>query len=170
MFYLRLPILQTLHEEHMSVLALLERLETYLGKRDAGSPPSAGDGETAALLGDLVASMEGEISHHYSFEEQHLFPRFMELAGPGIPMMLKDEHDSIRPVAKRLADLGRAAQAGAFDAATWKEFHELGLEMVEREVFHVQKEEMGFLPALDQMLPPDAGPALADAYAALKKG
>lgn len=170
MFYLRLPILQTLHEEHMAVLALLERLEQYLGRFKASAPPPAGDADTAALLEELAANMEGEISHHYSFEEQHLFPKFMELAGPGIPMMLKDEHDTIRPVAKRLAELAHAGKASGFSAETWKEFHELGLEMVEREVFHVQKEEMGFLPALDQMLPPDLGPGLAEAYEALKKG
>ncbi|MBF0094230.1 MAG: hemerythrin domain-containing protein [Alphaproteobacteria bacterium] len=170
MYKLNLPILQTLHEEHMAVMALLERLENFLRKRKPDAVPSSGDAEAAALFSDLVSSMEGEIGSHYAFEEQYLFPRFTEMADAGIPMMLHGEHDIIRPVAARLADIARAAAAGPLSAGDWKEFHALGREMVEREVFHVQKEEMGFLPALDQMLPPASGPELERAYAALKAG
>lgn len=170
MFQLKLPILQTLHEEHMAVLSILERLEKYLEAGDEKSPPAAGDAELATLLDSVASNLEGEISHHYAFEENHLFPRFEMYAEPGIPMMLRDEHDMIRPVAKRLAELAREAIANGFTAETWAEFHRSGLEMVEREVFHIQKEEMGFLPALDQMLPADSSPELEKVYAELKAG
>ncbi|MBF0561561.1 MAG: hemerythrin domain-containing protein [Alphaproteobacteria bacterium] len=164
----KLPIIQTLHEEHMAVLALLERLENFLNKRKADKPPANGDAETSDLLTALAASMDSEIGHHYAFEEKHLFPRFLSLGGPGVPMILRGEHDVIRPIAGRLAELARAAVSGGFTPASWGEFHELGLEMVEREVFHVQKEEMAFLPALDQMLPPQSSAELEAAYAAMK--
>lgn len=166
MYNLNLAVLRTLHNEHMAVLALLERLETFLKKRKT-TPPGAGDAEAASLCADLAASMDSEIGHHYAFEEQYLFPRFPD---GGIPMMLHGEHDMIRPIAARLSELARAAGANGFAAADWTEFRNLGLEMVEREIFHIQKEEMGFLPALDQMLPPGAGAELEQAYAALKAG
>ena len=169
MFQLTLPILQTLHEEHMAVLALLERLENFLNKQGAGSPPDVGQSETAEMLSHLADALEGEIGHHYAFEEEHLFPRFQQFADPGIPMMLRGEHDTIRPLAARLSELARGA-SGGFSAEDWAEFHRIGREMVEREVFHVQKEEMGFLPALDQMLPPDISTELEQAYAAMKAG
>ncbi len=170
MFQLKLPILQALHEEHMAVLALLERMENFLTARSESAPPEDDEESLADLLEAVASSLEGEISHHYSFEEQELFPRFEMYSEPGIPMMLRDEHDMIRPVAKRLAELAREAKAGGFTAETWAEFHRSGLEMVEREVFHVQKEEMGFLPALDQMLPADSSPELEKIYADLKAG
>lgn len=170
MFQLTMPILQTLHEEHMAVLALLERLENFLGKQGAGTAPDVSAPDTAGLLSDLAEKLEGEIGHHYTFEEEHLFPRFQEFADAGIPMMLRGEHDTIRPLATRLAELARGAREGGFAGDDWAEFHRLGLEMVEREVFHVQKEEMGFLPALDQMLPPTINTELEQAYNALKEG
>lgn len=169
MFYFSVRVIEILHLEHMAILALLERLENFLGKNPADKPPAAKDEITASLLEDLIANLEGEITHHYAFEEEHLFPRFMKLAGPGIPMMLKDEHDSIRPVAKRLAELARGGLDSGFSKESWKEFRDLGDEMVEREVFHVQKEEMGFLPALDQMLTGGALDIdLEETYAAMK--
>lgn len=170
MYKLNLPILQTLHEEHMAVMALLERLETFLRKRKPDTAPAPGDAEANTLLADLASNLEGEIGSHYAFEEQYLFPSFMELADAGIPMMLHGEHDVIRPVAARLAEIARSAAGNGFSPESWKEFHALGREMVEREIFHVQKEEMGFLPALDQMLSPASSPELEKAYAALKAG
>ena len=112
--------------------------------------------------------MENEIGCHYAFEEEHLFPRFSQLADAGIPMMLQGEHDAIKPLAKRITDLAQGAFANGFNADSWGEFHSFGQELVEREVFHVQKEEMGFLPGLQQMLDPAEDASLVAAYAKLK--
>lgn len=168
MQHLNLRILQTLHQEHLAMLALLERLEGLLQRHRPGAPPPAGDGEARAVLTDLVAVMEDEAAHHFTFEENHLFPRFAELADPGIPMMLKDEHEAIRPLAARIGEVAREALSNGFTDASWEDFHNLGGELVEREVFHVQKEEMGFLPALDQMLDAAEDDALTMAYAQSK--
>ncbi len=167
---LKLQILQTLHGEHLITLGLLERLEALLKRRRADDAPREEDAEAAALLHDLVAVMKEEITHHFAFEEEHLFPRFSQFANPGIPMMLKDEHAAIRPLARRVTELAGAASSGGFTAESWSEFHRLAGELVERVVFHVQKEEMGFLPALDHMLDIEDGPALAAAYAEMKGG
>ena len=164
MQHLSLQILQTLHKEHLAIMSLLERLESLLRQNGPDQAPPADDGNFKSILDELVAIMEKEISHHYSFEEEHLFPRFSELADAGIPMMLKGEHDAIRPLAQNITALARQAQAGGFTAETWRQFHALGEELVEREVFHVQKEEMGFLPGLQQLLDPSEDSALVAAY------
>ena len=163
-------ILRTLHEEHMATIAMLERLEALLRRQGAASPPASGDKEAAALLGDLVVMLEDEITHHYAFEEKYLFPKFSEHYDPGIPMMLQGEHETIRPLAESAAGLARTAGTGGFTPEAWKEFHELAAEIVEREVFHVQKEEMGFLPALNQVMDPDLEKELSLAYSELKGG
>ena len=79
--------------------------------------------------------------------------------------MLGEEHDTIRSVAEELLPLARAASAGALapaDAATLKR---LVLEIVERQVAHIQKETMALLPLLDDLLDEDTDRELAFAYA-----
>ena len=165
---LTLSVTQALHEDHLSTLALLERFETLLARHPAKRPPAANAADVAALLDDVVAVLENEIDNHFAFEEEHLFPRFAAFAGPGIPAMLGSEHEAIRPLARRLVALAREAAASGFSAEAWAEFHRLGGQLVEREVFHVQKEEMGFLPALDQSIGAEDDSALLAAYEAMK--
>jgi len=168
MFDLQLRILQSLHQEHAAMLAVLERLENLLARNRPDDPPDAADGAVAGLLGDVAAALGDDISHHYAFEEEHLFPRFAELIDAGVPEMLRQEHNLIRPIAGQLVEMIAAAKQGGFDADGWRDFHALAREVAEREVFHVQKEEMGFLPALDQMLDEDEDGPLQMAYAGMK--
>jgi len=170
MYDFTLNFIKSLHEDHMATLALLERLEAFLGRHNASNPPAADSAEMITLMTDLAALMEAEIGAHFSFEEEFLFPRFADFADAGIPMMLKGEHDVIRPIAERMTEMARGFRGGELTSDSWAEFHRLGLEIIEREVFHVQKEEMGFLPALDQMLDPDDEAELAMAYAEKKGG
>ncbi len=170
MNHLNLQILITLHEEHMAIMSVLERLETLLGQYGPDKAPSADSESVNDILKDLANIMECEIGHHYAFEEEHMFPRFSQLADDGIPTMLKSEHEAIRPLAKKITDLSQAAQADGFTAETWRDFHSFGQELVEREVFHVQKEEMGFLPGLQQLMDPSEDADLVAAYAKMKSG
>ncbi|MCP5367882.1 MAG: hemerythrin domain-containing protein [Hyphomicrobiales bacterium] len=161
-----LQILRTLHDEHLATIAVLERLEGILRRHGGNAPP--GDWAAGTLFGDLLPVLEGEINHHYAFEEEHLFPRFAQYVDPGIPAMLQDEHETIRPVAARMVALIRDARAQAGGADGWAEFRALGQELVEREVFHIQKEEMGFLPALEQIMDSDDDAGLSMTYAEMK--
>jgi len=169
MYDFTLKFIKSLHEDHMATLAMLERLEAFLGRFNASKPPAADSSEMVSLMTDLSALLVAEIGAHYSFEEEFLFPRFAQIADAGIPMMLKGEHDVIRPIAEQMTEMAKGFRGGELTAQSWEEFHRLGLEFIEREVFHVQKEEMGFLPALDQMLDPDEEEELVMAYAE-KKG
>ena len=159
-------ILRTLHEEHFATMALLEKLETALS--GARKPPANDDTTMNRLLGDLDAVLHEEISHHYGFEEEHLFPLFAEFGDVGITQMLAGEHEIIRPLALEVSQLARDARKDGFTPESWEIFREKGLELVEREVFHIQKEEMGFLPALDQMIDEEADSKLTLAYIELK--
>ncbi|MBC8157838.1 MAG: hemerythrin domain-containing protein [Alphaproteobacteria bacterium] len=164
------PILQTLHEEHLTTLGLLDRFDRALKKIGPNGPPEEGDSDMALLLADVVANMKDEAECHFNFEEENLFPRFSKFGDPGIPNMLRAEHDAIRPLARSLVKLGSAAKAEGFTGESWREFHQIGRELIERETFHVQKEEMGFLPALDQMLSADDAAQLSEIYEASKTG
>ncbi|MBE0530223.1 MAG: hemerythrin domain-containing protein [Rhodospirillales bacterium] len=164
MYQMTHAVLRALHDDHVRTLALLDRFEALLRRIGPDRPPSGSDAEVTTLLAEMVANMAEEVDHHFAFEEGELFPRFSRFAEPGIPAMLRAEHDAMRALERRLAELIAGAGSGGFEPAAWAEFHRLGRELVEREVFHIQKEEMGFLPAMDQILQPDEAAELEDLY------
>ena len=170
MYQFTLQVTKALHQDHLTTLALLERLEALFARFPAKRVPPFDDAEAKAVLAELANVLDNEVGNHFSFEEEHLFPRFIEVAGEGIPSMLRDEHEAIRPLAQRLTDLARDSSAEGFSATSWAEFQHQGRQLIEREVFHLQKEEMGFLPALDQVLSSDDDTALLKLYTAAKGG
>jgi len=74
----------------------------------------------------------------------------------------------ILPLARRLAELARRFREGGLSEELWAEFHALGAELDERLVAHIQKEDMGLLPALDDLLEEETDDRLALQYAELR--
>ena len=135
-------ISRRLHEEHEATLALWGRVEQSIvsGKPDP------------ALLRQAAAALEHEVTRHFEFEEKVLFPR-LEAAGEGdIAELLTEEHAAIRSAAARFAAL-----LDSDPKAT-------ALELAERLMSHIQKEEMSLLPALDDLLDEAADQELTEAY------
>jgi hypothetical protein len=58
----------------------------------------------------------------------------------------------MRAIAEELLPLARAGAAGTIDPAGFETLRTGVLEMVERQVFHIQKETMALLPMLDHLL------------------
>jgi iron-sulfur cluster repair protein YtfE (RIC family) len=136
-----------LHEEHQATLALWARVEATL---------AAGRSDPA-LMRSAAASLAEEIERHFAFEENELFPRLAEAGEGDIAELLEEEHAAIRAAALRFIALSKADFS--------KEMQVCGLELAERLVSHVQKEEMSMLPALDDLLDEAADAELAVAYA-----
>lgn len=148
---------RTLDDEHRASLELLGRVERALARGD--------DAEWLSLAAPLVRQLEHEIGRHFDFEEQQLFPRMADAGDGDLAELLAEEHASIRAVADDLLPLARAAAAGTPEAASAATLKRLALEMVERQVAHIQKETMALLPLLDDLLDDDADRELAFAYA-----
>jgi iron-sulfur cluster repair protein YtfE (RIC family) len=136
-----------LHEEHQATLALWARVEATL---------AAGRCEPA-LMRSAAASLADEIERHFAFEENELFPRLAAAGEGDIAELLKEEHAAIRAAATRFMVLSQEAFS--------KEMQICGLELAERLVSHVQKEEMSMLPALEDLLDEAADAELSLAYA-----
>ena len=149
-----------LDDEHRSNIALLGQVEQSVGRASRFDPGLAG------LLGQLVRSLEHDVDRHFLFEEESLFPRMAENGDGGMAALLTEEHEAIREVARELLPLARQAAQGAIDAAAWTTLRNLALEMVERQVSHIQKETMALLPLLDDMLDDETDRELAFAYSA----
>ena len=153
----------TLDTEHRGNLELLGRVEQALARA-----PRAGAGretEFARLCGAFVRLIEQDIDRHFDFEERELFPRMAQAGEGDIAELLKEEHDAIRAVAAEILPLVRTAAAGTLDDRGFDALKRGALEMVERQVAHIQKETMALLPLLDDLLDDDLDRELAFAYA-----
>jgi hemerythrin-like domain-containing protein len=152
---------RTLDEEHRNNLELLGKVEQALAR--ATKPDAGLDG----LLRQFAQALDHDIDRHFRFEEESLFPR-MEEAGDGdMAALLVEEHETIREVAAELLPLARAAAEGTIDSEGWSALRRNALEMVERQVAHIQKETVALLPLLDDLLDDDTDRDLAFAYAEL---
>ena len=80
-------VARMLHEEHVAVLGLLQRLTAVLNRHGPAAPPDSDDPAMGQLLGALAAAIETEIATHFAFEESDLF-RLLDANGvPAGPVM-----------------------------------------------------------------------------------
>jgi hemerythrin-like domain-containing protein len=148
---------RALDDEHRANLELLGRIEQALVRGT--------DVQLTALAGALVHHLERDVPRHFDFEEAQLFPRMADAGDGDVAALLTDEHDQIRAVIVELLPLARAAAAAPLGAAERPAFKRLALELIERQVVHIQKETMALLPWLDDLLDDEADRELAFAYA-----
>ena len=152
-----------LDDEHRANLDLLGRVEqafARVSRAGASREPAL-----AQLAGKFARHVEQDIDRHFDFEERELFPRLTEAGEGDIAALLAEEHAAIRAVAGEVLPLARAAATGTLDDAGWQALQRGTLEMVERQVAHIQKETMALLPMLDDLLDDDTDRELAFAYA-----
>ncbi|HEX6136396.1 MAG TPA: hemerythrin domain-containing protein [Casimicrobiaceae bacterium] len=159
----RCQVSRALDDEHRANLELLGRVEQAFAR--APRTGNAGDAALAQLAGALGRHIEQDISRHFDFEERELFPRMSDAGDGDMAALLAEEHEAIRAVARELAPLASAAAAGTLDDAGWSALKRGALEMVERQVAHIQKETMALLPLLDDLLDEADDRELAFAYA-----
>ena len=151
---------QLLDTEHRAHLALLARVEQALVR--ASRP----DATLCGLMAEYARALEADVGRHFGFEEESLFPLLVENGDGGIAALLGEEHEAIREVAGELLPLARAAAGGGIDDAGWTALRRTSMELVERQVAHIQKETMGLLPLLADLLDDETDRELSMAYAA----
>src|SRR5271169_6895901 len=137
-------VCKMLHEDHRATIALMERLEQFVGAHRR-SPPDCAQLEVKRLLSDLAIGIDNEIARHFEFEERHLFPYLATAGDEAIGDHLTDEHAAIRPLGHRVVEFARTGLASGFDDRAFEEFRQVGQELCERTLMHVQKEEMALL-------------------------
>jgi len=155
-------ICSKLHDEHAATIGTMERIESLIASH-RNRPPSGGDAD-AVLLRGIADNVELEVSPHFEFEEQHLFTYLDEMGDVAIGAHLTSEHESMRPLGSRLAELARVAARDGFDDRSWTEFRQIGGELAERMLVHVQKEEMALLPLLEEAMDAETESRLLQAY------
>jgi len=163
--YLDSKIAQLLHDEHQRTVDLMNRLEEAVTGRQTKTAPANDDAATTALLVDMNAELQATTGHHFNFEEDNIFPALTAIGDVAIPYILRQEHDLLRNLSEYLLPVVEKARANGFTAESWAEFCELALELVERQISHIQKEEMGLLPTLSGLFEDDRDGELVMLYA-----
>ena len=145
------PIAQLLHDEHQRTIDLMNRLEEATTGRKAKAAPKPDNGPAMAMLADLQAELQALTDHHFKFEEDNIFPALTAIGDVAIPHILRQEHELLRNISKFMLPLVQRVRENGFAASDSTEFRDLALELVERQIAHIQKEEMGLLPTLDTL-------------------
>jgi hemerythrin-like domain-containing protein len=155
---------QALDREHEATLDLLRRVENTFSR--PALPAAAGNRELTPVAAAFATHIERELGRHFEFEERELFPRFQAAGEGDIADLLLEEHHAIRATAAELLPLAAAAVAASLDDAGWAQLKRVSLEMTNRLAAHIEKETVGLLPMLDDLLDDDADRELAFQYAA----
>lgn len=153
-------VAQTLHQEHVAVIALMDKLSAFVGK----GVPSFEDSSASRLIDDVITGIEGEITDHFQFEEVDLFPILRDEGDGDMADLLSEDHEVILPIGKQLVEKARNAKANGFTDESWTEFRRLGGEFAERLTDHASKEEIGLVPLIDETLEDDVDERLAAGY------
>ncbi|HYH19802.1 MAG TPA: hemerythrin domain-containing protein [Azospirillum sp.] len=167
MLHMTSRIGRMLHDDHLATLRALEDLDALL-ERQGDTPPDLTAGPARDALAAMTGIVRDEVGRHFGFEEEHLFPALRAAGQAGMTQLLISEHRAILPAAEAAGALAaQALAAGAFDPTAWQAFAEHAREFVEREMFHIQKEEMGLLAAIAALIGPDDDARLAETFKAL---
>lgn len=145
-------VTRTMHEEHETVRAALGKLEAVVLWPNRSATPDQPDTLVARTLAEVKGLLRNEVAAHFDFEEQELFPRLEEDGEGGLVELLIEEHREITPLVERLVALADGAPDGAFDSASWTEFKTIGQDLNMRLLDHIEKEEAGLVPLLDDLI------------------
>jgi hemerythrin-like domain-containing protein len=148
-----------LHDDHMATIALLSEVERVVLSRKA--VPVQSDQETGRFIDRLCKTLDGEISGHFDFEEDSVFPALAEYGMADLGNLLVEEHHVIRNAMNDVVASAGAARAGGFSPETWAVFRRLCGELVERLTSHIEKEERALIPEMEDALTPEIDTDLA---------
>lgn len=152
--HLQYKINQRLSREHEDVTALLSRLRNFLRTHNINEQPDWNDTDVAKLLRDLKCVLETETVNHFAIEERELFP-LMESEGYGdLVGILLDDHKVILDLVSHVQPVIVKALSGGgpLTADEWGTFFRQGNALVTELTAHAEKEEAGFVPALEEIL------------------
>ena len=151
-----------LHEEHMTVLALLGQLERVLAGRAGAWPPPPGDADWRAFAAKLGGALSHEVAVHFALEEDALFGRLRDAGSGDLADLLQEEHATIRAVVAELLPLcAQSVAEHGLGAGGWKTLRLRGLELAERLAAHIDKEELSLVPAVEELLDEETDRELA---------
>ncbi len=156
-------VAKTLHEEHLTTLAFIDRLVEMIATAGARSPATR-DPALAHSLHE-AAGLGEELGRHFDFEEKSLFERLANEGEEEIVAQLLAEHAAIQPSAAKLSAVAADALESGFTGTSWIEYRTVAAELCSLLRTHIEIEERMLLPLLEESLDADADAQLYAEYA-----
>lgn len=163
---LQFEISKCLSREHQDVISLLARLEKFLQASGSHSRPDWQGPEAQRILSDLKGALSTKIPKHFAIEEQELFPLYTEDGGGDMVELLLADHQVILDLTQELLALVEKA-LGSPDGLSqpeWDAFRAKGRVFVTELCSHAEKEDFGFVPAMDELMDLATAKRIFDRY------
>ncbi|MDE3246141.1 MAG: hemerythrin domain-containing protein [Acidobacteriota bacterium] len=159
-------ISRRLSREHLDVTALLARLDKFMHSHSLEHRPDWQNPETRRVLGDLRGALRAEVPNHFAIEEQELFPLYAQEGGSDMVELLLEDHRVILDLADELQPLVDKALSSpdGLGQAEWETFRAKGQAFATELCAHAEKEEFGFVPAMDELLDSGTAKRIFDRY------
>jgi hypothetical protein len=159
-------ISKRLSREHQDVTALLLRLEKFTQAHGADRQPDWQGAEARRIMGDLKGALCTEIPNHFAIEEQELFPLYAQEGGADLVELLLEDHRVILDLADEIRPLAEKAlgSPGGLSQAEWETLRAKGNVFVTELCSHAEKEEFGFVPAVDELMDPATAKRIFNRY------
>ncbi len=163
---LQFEISRRLSREHQEVTSLLTRLAKLMQSYRMENMPDWQGPEARRVLSDLKGALRTEVPNHFAIEEQELFPLYSGEGGADMVELLLDDHqvildlvEEIRPLVEKALDSPDGLTRGE-----WEGFRAKCNAFVTELCSHAEKEEFGFVPAIDELLDPAAAKRIFNRY------
>lgn len=162
----KFEISRRLSREHQDVAALLARLENFIRLFGDGPQPEWQGQETRRILSDLKGVLRTELPNHFSIEEQELFPLYAQEGGADMVELLLADHRVILDLLEEIKPLLEKAlgSSDGLSQTEWDAFRAKCNVFVTELGSHAEKEEFGFVPAVDELLDPPTAKRIFDRY------
>jgi hemerythrin-like domain-containing protein len=149
----RYDICNRLSREHQQVIRLQRRFSDFLASAGADAEPDWSKTDVHILMSDLRFAFESEIPAHFMIEEEELFPELADRGIGDIIDLLSEEHRMITGLIAEVAPIiSKAARERVTGSGEWKTLFEKGGILASTLSMHAEKEESGFLPAIDRLI------------------
>lgn len=159
-------ISKRLSREHQDVTTLLTHLEKFLQSCGIDRQPDWQGSEARRIMSDLKGALRTEVPNHFAIEEQVLFPLYAQDGGADMVELLLADHQVILDLADEIKPLVEKALSSA-DGLTqteWETFRAKGNVFVTELCSHAEKEEFGFVPAIDELMDQTTAKRIFDRY------
>jgi len=161
------PVAQRLHDDHMAVRAVLERLNSALRSTRPSSLPDFSNLELRSALGEIATVIETEIREHFRLEDDDVFPRLADAGEGAIGTLLAEEHITILALCDQVVDLVARSRKGDLAVEDWAKLWRAATALIEDLLSHIDKEETGLVPQIEDLLDADeCAEIIARSYAA----
>lgn len=159
-------ISKRLSREHQDVTALLQKLEALLQSYGSNRLPDWQDPATRRLIGDLSVALGSGIPNHFTIEEQELFPLYAQEGGEDMVELLLADHQVILELAGEIQPMAQKAlnAPDGLSQPDWQIFRAKCNVFVTELCSHAEKEDFGFVPAMDELMDPPTAKRIHDRY------